>query len=126
MSDDQPPQLRALAQAVSGLTYPSESDEPFEVFRWPAADGTTAREAIAAHVRPGRRIVQLPVDQFFSQLDDADDAPRFRRLRKTLESQLKDLAVFRVGEGEVQVDVYLIGRLPDGDWAGLHTVSIET
>ena len=37
-----------------------------------------------------------------------------------------DPRVFRVGVGQVQVDIYILGRAPDNNWAGLHTLSIET
>ena len=40
--------------------------------------------------------------------------------------ELAGLKVFRVGTGEVRVDVYLIGKTRSGKWAGLHTVSVET
>jgi len=47
-----------------------------------------------------------------------------RKLRGVLESSLTNLRVLRIGEIEVQV--YLIGKTPGGSWAGLHTVSVET
>ena len=68
----------------------------------------------------------MPVDQFFGELRDADDALRFDELRRVLDLHLQGLSVFRVGLGEVQVDVYLIGKTGTDDWAGLHTVSTET
>ncbi|HZL35906.1 MAG TPA: nuclease A inhibitor family protein [Tepidisphaeraceae bacterium] len=126
----QPP-LDALRRASEGLRYPSESDEPFDVFCWPAqgAAAGSASNAIAAHVAPDgarRAIENVPVDQFFGDLNESDDAQRFRELRQTLQFMLKGLEVFRVGAGEVRVDVYLIGKADSGDWTGLHTVSIET
>lgn len=120
----EPDALKPLRQAADGLTYPSESDEPFDAFRW---DGTgAARDQIAAHARKGRKIEAVPVDAFFGQLDDADDADRFRSLRRALESTLKDLQIFRASGDDAEVDVFLIGRLPSGQLAGLHTISIET
>lgn len=116
--------LETLRNAVKGLTYPSESDEPFDVFVW-QADGT-ARDQVAAHAAKGRCIEQVPVESFFAQLDDADDAPRYRQLQRLLISWLKELSIFRVGSGEVRVDVYLLGEMQTGQWAGLHTVSVET
>jgi len=32
--------------------------------------------------------------------------------------------VFRVGK--VKVDVFVVGKTADGDWAGLRTTSVET
>jgi hypothetical protein len=122
---DEPPEVKALREAVAGLEYPSESDRPFDVFRWPG-DTAPAREAVAAHAGAGRKIDEVTVDEFLKQLEGSDDAERFRQLRRTLESQLKGLKIFRVGGGEVKVDVYLIGRARSGEWVGLHTVSVET
>jgi hypothetical protein len=116
--------LDVLRKAISGLTYPSESEEPFDVFVWPG--NGTARDQVAEHAGKGRRIEEVPVETFFTQLDEADDAPRYRQLQGLLVSLLKDLAIFRAGGGEVRVDVYLLGKMSNGQWAGLHTVSVET
>lgn len=122
---------RALQAAVAGLEYPSESDEPFDVFVWnaTAADKLSARlarEAVAAHVQAGRAIEEQPIEQFFGDLADSDQAARFDQLRQIAYAQLRDPRVLRVGAGEVRVDVYLLGQTPTGDWAGVHTVSVET
>lgn len=122
---DEPPEVKALREATAGLEYPSESDAPFEVFRWPGNAGGSAREAVAAHAG-ARKIEEVGVDEFFKQLEGSEDAERFRQLRRVLESQLSGLKIFRVGVGEVKVDVYLVGRARSGDWVGLHTVSVET
>ena len=126
MPQNEPPELQELTKASAGLLYPSESDEPFDALAWPGGTAASARQAIAAHVGPGRKIQEVPVDRFFADLRGADDAGRFDELRRVLESNLDGLSVFRVGDGEVQVDIYLIGKTRAGDWTGLHTVSIET
>jgi hypothetical protein len=118
-------ELTALRAAVEGLTYPSESDEPFDVFHRPAGRGA-ARSQIVAHGNTARKVVEVPVDLFFGQLEASEDAGRYRELRRVLESALTSLKAFRVGDGEVRVDVYLIGKLRGGAWAGVHTVSVET
>jgi hypothetical protein len=28
--------------------------------------------------------------------------------------------------GKTKIDIYLVGKTPDGDWAGLKTTSVET
>ena len=116
--------LKALRQAAAGLMYPSESDAPFDVFTWPAGAGGTAREQVVARTKPGEPIEEVPVGAFFGELEDTDDAARFRALRAALEATLTDVRVFRVGR--LKVDVYLIGRTAGGSVAGLHTTSVET
>lgn len=118
-------ELEVLKRAADGLEYPSESDTPFDAFRWPATGPATAKAQLAARAK-GRKIEEVPVEAFFAALDDSDDAPRFRALQKTLQSLLTKLQVFRVGAGEVKVDIYLIGKTAAKDWAGLHTISVET
>jgi hypothetical protein len=119
-------ELAALRAAVEGLTYPSESDEPFDVFQWPPGRGA-ARDQIVTHGGAARKVVGVPVDRFFGQLESSEDAERYRALRRVLESTLEKMKAFRVGDGEVRVDVYLIGKLRGGGgWAGVHAVSVET
>ncbi len=44
-----------------------------------------------------------------------------------MDATLSQLSLIRVGgEGVVRVRVYVVGRLQDGNLAGLSTVSIET
>ena len=115
-----------MAKAVAGLTYPSESDEPFDVVCWENPEGRTVADVLAARIGTRRKIRVVPVEEFFGQLEASEDAPRYRALRRTIETLLKDVAAFRVGEGEVRVDVYVIGRMGEKWVAGVHSVSVET
>jgi hypothetical protein len=119
-----PDDLQKLKKAIDGLTYPSESDEPFEIFIWDSSG--TAHDQVAAHAGHGRKIEEVPWVSFFSQLDDSEDAPRYRELKRVIESVLSNPQAFRAGAGEVHVDVFMIGKARTGEWAGLHTVSVET
>jgi hypothetical protein len=71
-------------------------------------------------------VEEVPVERFFGDLESSDDVERFKQLRQVLSSRLSGLAVFRAAGGEAEVDVYLVGTAKSGDWAGLHTVSVET
>jgi hypothetical protein len=119
------PLLASLKEASEGLLYPSESDAPFEPFRWPGGSKrlTPARAATLAGKRRAQ-VEEVPVEDFFSELTDSDDGPRFRKLEESLRSSLSDLRVFRIGK--VKVVVYLVGRAPDGSWVGLQAESVET
>jgi hypothetical protein len=116
--------LDAVRRAADGLLYPSESDEPVEVFRWPATAGRSARDAVAAHEPPGEPIDEQPAAEFFDRLRHTTDAEGFDALRRALEAAVADLRVFRVGE--VSIAIYVIGKARDGEWAGVRTVSVET
>ena len=116
-----PDELQEIRKAANGLQYPSESDAPFDVIRWPAKD------AAGSHFGANRKLEEVAIDDFFAELVESDDGPRYRQLRRALESNLKELKIYRVGVGETKVDIYLLGRLrTGGDWAGLHTTSVET
>lgn len=123
MSSDADPLLN-LKKTIEGLEYPSESDSPFDLFQWPPSPQPQDQQLTAR--AKGRKITQVPIDQFFSDLNDSEDAPRFTQLRRALETSLKNLHIYRVGEGETTVDIYLIGQTPTGACAGVHTQSIET
>jgi hypothetical protein len=118
--------LGSLEEASKGLLYPSETDAPFKPFRWKARqDELSADEVLAlARTKAGTEVEEVPVKDFFAGLADGEDAERFKKLRQALEKQLKGLRVFRVGS--TKIDVYLVGKAPDGDWAGLKTISVET
>jgi hypothetical protein len=119
-------EMQEIRQACEGLEYPSVSDTPFDVFTWPAGGAGAAKDQVVAHGGARRKIEEVTPNDFFAELVEGDDGDRFRRLRATLESHLKDLRIFRVGDGEVKVDVYLVGRAASGAWGGVHTRSVET
>ncbi|HEX2972250.1 MAG TPA: nuclease A inhibitor family protein, partial [Tepidisphaeraceae bacterium] len=117
-------ELQEIITASQGLMYPSETDAPFEPFCWTAQGGGSARNQIAAHAGKGRPIQEVSVEDFFAELDDSEDADCFHTLRQALETHLMGLKIFRLGQ--IKIDVYLIGQTRSGDWAGLHTLSVET
>ncbi len=123
MPQTDPLEIAIIRKACEGLTYPSETDVPFDAVWWPAETGT-ARVAIERHAAKGATIETVPVPVFFKELEGAEESGRYRELRRVLESTLSELTVFRVGA--IRIDVYLVGRLRSGAWAGVHTVSVET
>ena len=61
--------------------------------RLPIGAGTL----VVAHAGAGKAIQEVSADSFFTELRDADNAEGFVRLRQSLEQQLDELTVFRVG-----------------------------
>ena len=118
-----PDEMAILADAVNGLLYPSESDSPFEVFRWPGTGDDPIKIAFALRGKNGP-VTEQTLTEFFAELEAGDDADRFKKLHALLATTLSGLRVFRIGE--VEVDVYLIGKAKAGDWCGLNTKSVET
>lgn len=127
--------MQTLDQAVDGLLYTSESDEPFEVVCWPddgkPLDANKLFELISCP--PGTPVTLISLDDFFKDLitvqswyGNAEKATvqKYRNLEEIIRWNLRDVRVFRVGE--VQVGIYIVGVTSEGDWAGVKTISVET
>jgi hypothetical protein len=114
--------LQQLRIAIDGLTYPSESDEPFEVFTWPST--TTARFAVQTNAKSTAISEQTP-GTFFDELLGDPQADRFRTLRDLLMANLEGLSVFRVHGGS-ELDLYQINCASASQWMGVKTISLET
>ncbi len=127
--------IAALKKASKGLLYPSESDEPFQVFTWGKGSGqlTAKRVRELAGHEGDERVEEVSVADFFKDLTADQDwhgrkekaaMKKFRALEQTLAQNLADAQVFRVGE--TNLDIYIVGKTADGEWAGLHTQAVET
>jgi hypothetical protein len=127
MADDA---AAAIQKAAAGLLYPSESDAPFDLVRWDAAQGDPSPATVAALAggkgkKRARPAEQVSPDDFFAALAETDDAARFKALEQALKKYLMDLRVYRAS-GSAKVDIYVLGRAAAGEWLGLHTTSVET
>ena len=127
---------RRLARAAEGLLYTSESDYPFELYVQPASvDGalTVASFRLTAGVPADSVVEELSLDDFFARhierVDPSDSAaqalvPRYRHLRTTIRTAVREARVFRVGR--VLIHCYVVGTDADGNVVGLTTWAVET
>ena len=120
MAEDE---LQALREASRGLLYPSESDEPIEVFAWDTKE-PDAKAAVAARAGRSQAIEEAELGESYAELESSDEGDRFKALHQVLLKTLSDVRVLRVGK--VQVQIYVVGKTRSGLWGGLHTVSVET
>lgn len=113
----------------------SESEYPFEVFLW-----TEDKEDITPEIilqKTGRSLdtpVELvDLDSFFEiatteqswhSLEEKETVKRYQNLVKTLKDNLTDIKVVRLGT--IAIDVYIVGKTPSSDLAGLTTKVVET
>jgi hypothetical protein len=119
------PVLDALAKASQGLVYTSETDAGFEPFAWKDGDKLTEeRLRQLAGAEPGTAVEQTTLDALF-RLVPSEDRPQFQKLAAALQAQLSGVQVYKVGD-EAEKQVYIVGRAPDGGWAGLKTTVVET
>ena len=119
------PVLDALARASKGLRYTSETDAGFEPFAWKDGDKLTDDRLLQlAGAEPGVAVEQTSLDEFFRAVP-SEDRPQFQKLAAALEGLLSGVKVYKVGD-EAEKQVYLVGKAPDGRWAGLKTTVVET
>jgi hypothetical protein len=125
----------ALQQAAEGLTYPSETDAPWQAFAWPDAKGepTAAEVKKRGRHRANTSVEEQSVDEFFAPLVREQDwfgeeekaiAAQYRALLGAVQKALKGPKVFRVGRRKQAV--YVVGAAAEGGWAGLKTAAVET
>jgi hypothetical protein len=132
MADDASQEFQ---KAITGLLYTSESDSPFEVVRWARREPTLTAADLRSLV--GRdsdaHVEEVGLDQFFHDLTqdqdwhDAEDkktVEQYRNLVAMLKKNLVDSKVFKIGDAELEI--YIVGRTTDGDWAGIKTKAVET
>ena len=81
----------------------------------------------------GDKVDEISVEEFFDDPTQDQDwhdeaakqaVQRYRDLLAVLKQHLTDIKVFRIGE--VRIEIYVLGRTADGDWAGIKTNAVET
>jgi hypothetical protein len=126
--------IEKLQQASADLLWFSESEYPFEVIQWEKGLEITPATAIGCSGSdPEIAIEMMSLADFFAPAlqvqdwyDEAElaDVRRFEELYRTIESNLEQVQVFRLGE--IEITVYILGKTPDGDVVGLKTLVVET
>lgn len=129
-------EIEPVRQAAEGLTYPSETDAPFETVLWPEI---TIKELLPERLLA---LLKLPentpvetvsVEEFFARStqaeewhneEEAAEVERFKALEKCIKETLADAKVFRVGE--TKIDCYIVGNIESGGCGGLKTHVVET
>ncbi len=123
-----------LSSLTEGLSYQSESDYPVEPYVREASKGApSAVEFAAGREGEDAAVRELDFDSFFGNYTDEQDwwgederavARKFQALVEFLKGNLTDIKVYRVGD--VEADVYVVGKTAAGDFAGVKTKVVET
>jgi hypothetical protein len=124
------------APLLPNLLYPSESDEPIEAVETYLS---MAEPLTASHIKDW---LMLPPSVYVEEISEAEfwqpvvtieewygeeertQAGQFQQLQQAVEGTLSDRQVFRVGD--VEIDVYLLGKPTEGPRVGLKTKVVET
>jgi len=119
------PVLKELKAAVKGLLFPSETDAPLTAFVWPgAADPPTEASVRSnAKVNADTSVAQVSLADLAKTIPE-ESRGAFLPLFGLLGHHLSGTTVFKVGEQTL--DVYIVGRTPDGQYAGVKTQVVET
>ncbi len=126
--------ITKLKTASDGLLWMSESEYPFEPVLWEdSADLTADKLLQQVKKSPGTPVKIVDVDGFFSNAiaehdwydeEQKTEVKKCRHLLETLKTNLSDITVYCVGK--VEIDIYIVGKTPDGDLAGVSTIVVET
>jgi hypothetical protein len=123
-----------IKEASEDLYFISETDAEIFPFFGGQAQSVT-KEEILSQIKGS---ASTPVEErsfaeFFARLTEIQDwfgdeekavAQKFAELKKLLESNLRDLKVFKIGK--IQIDVYAVGIDAENNLLGIQTKAVET
>jgi hypothetical protein len=127
---------KELKPLYDGLLMRSETDNPFEFYYFentqhlPLNSNTVASLAGKSN---GAEIKTEQLDQFFRNMvrvypEDGEErkqeVERYKQLQQKLYDLLQDVQVFKADE--ISITAYILGKTPEGDFAGLRTIVVET
>jgi hypothetical protein len=113
--------LADLQKATKDLLYPSETDAPFEVFVWGAAENSAASVRRLAK-RPAREKCEIVTMERF--LSDLAEEKEFHDLQELVERTLTGIQVYRFGGSDATY--VIVGTDPAGRLVALKTAAVET
>ncbi|MEA5572343.1 nuclease A inhibitor family protein [Calothrix sp. UHCC 0171] len=129
--------IEKLKQACDRLLFISESEYPWEVFLWEFAEEKPeiSSDLIFQQIDKSadNKIEFIDIDSLFaiatleqSWHGEAEKATvkKYQHLVKSLQENLRDIKVARIGE--IEIDIYILGKTSSNDIAGLFTKVIET
>lgn len=124
----------ALAKALTGLIYISETDADILPFTGDKTSEVTALEIRKQSGTPSDVTIEtVDPEGFFERLTtikewfgdvEKERAARFLKLKEELMRNLTQLKVFRIGT--IRVDIYVVGIDTGGRLVGVKTRAVET
>ncbi len=128
--------LDQLQKASLGLLFMSESEAPFKTFLWESKDKEilNTESLLQKTGYPWYTFIKVvELDYFFRKATtqqnwhnphEKENVARYQSLVEMLKKNLCDMKVYRFGRRNI--DVYIVGKTPTGDYAGLATKVVET
>ena len=131
------PIIDMLSKQTENLLFMSESDYPLEPFCWEQQTrGDEISEAdvcMLTQTSTETPIEKMDFSAFFAPATTMEDwfgeeekesATKFQDLAKTLQANLTELTVFKIGD--TKKEVYIVGKTLEGNLAGVKTQVVET
>jgi Nuclease A inhibitor-like protein len=121
-----------MEKLTEGLLYMSETDAPLKYLelgeeaarQWPTQIAARFLEMIGEE--PNILLRESPHEKFFEALlgGNEERKDQVEALRKTILTALENVRLYRVGE--IENEIYLLGKDGSGKACGLQTLSVET
>jgi hypothetical protein len=121
-----------VEKLAEGLLYMSETDAPLKYFeldeeaarQWPPRTATQFLEMIGEE--PDTPLRESPPEKFFEELlgGNEEREDQVKALRKAFVDNLENLRLYRAGE--IEIEIYMLGKDGSGKVCGLQTLSVET
>jgi Nuclease A inhibitor-like protein len=121
-----------VEKLTEGLLYMSESDAPLKYFelgdeaarQWPPQTAALFLEMNGEE--PNVPLQESAPEKFFEALlvGNEEREDQVKALRKTIMNELENVRLYRVGE--IEIEIYLLGKDGSGKVCGLQTLSVET
>ncbi len=124
--------LLALRRATADLYLMSETDAPFEGFFWVSSQDFSPAHAQSLWGKSAPTSQSL--DTFFAPLiqtkdwhtpEDQEQVRRFAHLKRLLEKNLNDIAVYLLPQGEEKI-CWIVGTYAPREYLLLRTFRVDT
>ncbi len=123
-----------IKEISEGLYFMSETDAEILPFSGKQAQAVTKEEILSqTESATDAPVEERDFTEFFARLAEIQDwfgdeekatARKFAELKNLLESNLRDLKVFKIGK--IQLDVYAVGLDAENNLLGIKTKAVET
>ena len=123
-----------IREASEGLFYISETDAEIIPFIGSKTEEVTKAEILKQlNSDKDVEIEERDFENFFEHLtkfqywyeaEETERAKKFRKLKKMMEENLRELKVFRIGK--IQIDIYVVGLDAENRLIGIKTMAVET
>ncbi len=111
------------------LLFMSESDYPWQVL-YLGEDKEQALKRLPFDVSQAHSVeVEYLLrnhtkDESWYSEEELATAERYRQFLSFLKQEVKNVSAYRFGE--IEVHIYIIAQLPNGEWIAMKTISVET